>query len=114
MATTSKTNINKTASTDTEDLEFKVLDFTPAKKAAGGRAKSALRTAIENLQPGMPIDTGFRVSDDDEELRKQILGKVRSMVGDISSKNEGMKFSVFVSDDDRLDPGTVVVLRKDS
>lgn len=119
MATKAKSTVDHDDLTDENTYEIQDLDFEPRRHAAGGRAKSPLRVKIEALEVGQRIFTGTVVQGNATDTSyKNTMGKIRSMTQAVTDRtktesgDDGWKFSVYVSDDDRLPMGAVIVERK--
>jgi hypothetical protein len=109
MATASKTKTTEAVDLPEDDEapgSFQILDEAPVFRSR--RAKSALRLAMEGLEVGQSMTTGFVTSDargkDQTKEDKNMLSKVRQRTQQISRDEEfpGYKYSVRVDVENRI------------
>lgn len=115
MATKTTTNTTKSTENKTETPAvtptFETFTTRPAARKASGRAKSALRAAIANLEVDVYINSGLTIAGLDEADEKKVLASVRSKTG-AEAKGTEKKFSVFVAmGDPNVADGSVIIGR---
>jgi hypothetical protein len=98
-----------TVTIDTDNTEFTILDEEPEFKRAQGRAKSALRLAMESLPVGKSMVAANL--GDDEKANKNLLNSVRQKAQEIrqggKKQGEDIRFSIRTDVENR-----VIVTRK--
>ena len=102
--TKSNNKENTTMSTTTvTPPEFQVTTFAPVGRKSGGREKSELRVAIENLNPGEWLNSKVNVKGLDTQVEINRLSGVRSKTEGAKKVHEGAKYSVIVTAQDQSD-----------
>lgn len=105
-STTKATRKGNIVATANKTTEFEILDEEPEFRSPPGRAKSALRIAMESLAEGKSLVAATLV--DDEAADKNTLAGIRGKAQEIAKAN-GARYSVRIDVQNR-----VIVTRRPS
>ena len=97
--TTKATRKGNTVATANKTTEFEILDEEPEFRSPPGRAKSALRIAMESLAEGKSLVAATLI--DDEAADKNTLAAIRGKAQEIA-KNNGVRYSVRIDVQNRV------------